>query len=124
MKPTALAVFSGEIGFVAGALTCDWFAAHTIDSRSRAVQTQFAVEQELRAVPRLAGTPGVPRRPCPAGGPGGSRREASAPSLLAGSCSRLERGSIEKPSAMPSAEALKLTDQEFNDLLAYLLSPK
>jgi hypothetical protein len=50
MKPIALATLSGAAGFIAGALVYGWFAAHTLDMRNQMVQTQFAVEQEFRAV--------------------------------------------------------------------------
>src|SRR5712691_9848090 len=49
MRPIAVITLCGGAGFVAGALTYGWFAAHTLDARNEMVQTRFAIEQEFRA---------------------------------------------------------------------------
>jgi len=49
MRPIALATLSGAAGFIAGALAYGWFAAHTLDTRNKMIQTQFGIEQEFRA---------------------------------------------------------------------------
>ena len=49
MRRIASAALFGGIGFVVGALTYGWFAAHTLDTRNQMLQTQFATEQHFRA---------------------------------------------------------------------------
>jgi hypothetical protein len=49
MRPAWVAVLSGCLGFVAGALSYGWLAARQLDALHGTVQVRFALEQEYRA---------------------------------------------------------------------------
>jgi hypothetical protein len=50
MRPVATALISGTLGLLVGAATYGWVAARSLGAWNQVVQTQFAVEQEQRAV--------------------------------------------------------------------------
>src|SRR5207249_2467394 len=49
MRPAAMALISGGVGFLTGAAAYGWVAAKSLGVWNRVVQTQFAIEQEQRS---------------------------------------------------------------------------